>query len=243
MGLIFFAVYVRQLLSMAERHEENRRTYMSMSDFWHSPSIDATLADLNNRPRVDVQDGASLEQGSPVVIEPSVRSIEGLAGSRSGDNNFQDQTTSGFAVVEHNSMIEAQEIARQTPAVKSDIGSKKGMAVVASASESVGTHDALARLDQNGDGRIDQVEVKKGIRADESTSTFAALSQYQKSPEVHQKFSVAEDMDSTKLFNSDELKVEKLFDDEKLDQDLYEDDFEQASQPGHAKEEIPDLAS
>jgi hypothetical protein len=222
---------------------KNRRTYMSMSDFWHSPSIDATLADLNNRPRVDVQDGASLEQGSPVVIEPSVRSIEGLAGSRSGDNNFQDQTTSGFAVVEHNSVIEAQEIARQTPAVKSDIGSKKGMAVVASASESVGTHDALARLDQNGDGRIDQVEVKKAIRADEATSTFAALSQYQKSPEVQQKFSSAEELDTTKLFNNDEVKVEKLFDDEQLEQDLYQDNYQEPQHQARPEVVVPDVAS
>ena len=124
---------------------------MSMSDFWHSPSIDATLAGLNNRQRVDVQDGASLEQSSPVAAEPLVRVLEGAAGSSFGENNnFNDQTGNGLSFVEHNSKIEAQEIARQAPAVKSDIVAKKGMAVVPSASESVGTHDALARLDQNG---------------------------------------------------------------------------------------------
>ena len=115
------------------------------------------------------------------------------------------------------------------------------MAVVASAAESVGTHDALARLDQNGDGRIDQVEVKKAIRADETTSTFAALSQYQKSPEVHQKLNSSEDLDTTKLFNSDEIKVEKLFDDENLDKDLYQDEYEE--QPKRAKPEAETITT
>ena len=217
---------------------------MSMSDFWHSPIIDAAVTGLNDRPRVDSKDGASLEQGGLAPGEPSVRSVEGAARSGFGENNsFQSQSSESIEVIEHNSKIDAQEIARQPLYTKSDVGSKKGIAIVASPSQSVGTKEALVRLDQNGDGRIDQVEVKKGIRADESTSTFAALSQYQRSPEVHQKFSVSEDMDSTKLFNSDELKVEKLFDDEKLDQDLYENDFEQASQQEHAKEEIPDLVS
>ena len=217
---------------------------MSMSDFWHSPSIDATLAGLNNRQRVDVQDGASLEQSSPVAAEPLVRVLEGAAGSSAGENNnFNDQTGNGLSFVEHNSKIEAQEIARQAPAVKSDIVAKKGMAVVPSASESVGTHDALARLDQNGDGRIDQVEVKKAIRADEATSTFAALSQYQKSPEVHQKFSSSEELDSGKLFNSDEVKVEKLFDDEQLDRDLYQDEYQEPQQQLPSEGVVPDSAS
>jgi len=217
---------------------------MSMSDFWHSPSIDATLAGLNNRQRVDVQDGASLEQSSPVAAEPLVRVLEGAAGSSFGENNnFNDQTGNGLSFVEHNSKIEAQEIARQAPAVKSDIVAKKGMAVVPSASESVGTHDALARLDQNGDGRIDQVEVKKAIRADEATSTFAALSQYQKSPEVHQKFSSSEELDSGKLFNSDEIKVEKLFDDEQLDRDLYQDEYQEPQQKLPSEGVMPDNAS
>ena len=217
---------------------------MSMSDFWHSPPIDATLAGINNRQRVDVQDGASLEQNSPVVTEPSVRIIEGTTGRSFEENNKpQDLTSNDFAFVEHNSKIEAQEIARQTQAVKPETVSKKGMAVVASAAESVGTHDALARLDQNGDGRIDQVEVKKAIRADESTSTFAALSQYQKSPEVHQKFSSSEELDTTKLFSNDEVKVEKLFDDEQLEQDLYQDDYQEPRPQGQSDVIVPDIVS
>jgi hypothetical protein len=222
--------------------KKNRRTYMSMSDFWHSPPIDTAIAGLNNRPRVDLQDGASPEQSRPVATELSARVIEGTAGGSFGENiDFQGQNSDSAAVIEHNSKIEAQEIARQPSALKTGAGSKKGIAVVASAAESVGTHDALARLDQNGDGRIDQVEVKKGVRADESTSTFAALSQYQKSPEVYQKLNAAEDLDSTKLFDSEVVKVEKLFDDENLDQDLYQDDYQEPYQQEKTEAPVPDI--
>ncbi len=217
---------------------------MSMSDFWHSPPIDTAIAGLNNRPRVDLQDGASPEQSRLVATEPSARVIEGTAGGSFGENiDFQGQNSDSAAVIEHNSKIEAQEIARQPSALKTGAGSKKGIAVVASAAESVGTYDALARLDQNGDGRIDQVEVKKGVRADESTSTFAALSQYQKSPEVYQKLNAAEDLDSTKLFDSEVVKVEKLFDDENLDQDLYQDDYQEPHQQEKTEAPVPDIAS
>ena len=217
---------------------------MSMSDFWHSPPIDTAIAGLNNRPRVDLQDGASPEQSRPVATEPSARVIEGTAGGSFGENiDFQGQNSDSAPVIEHNSRIEAQEIARQPSALKAGAGSKTGIAVVASAAESVGTHDALARLDQNGDGRIDQVEVKKGVRADESTSTFAALSQYQKSPEVHQKVSATEDLDSTKLFDNEVVKVEKLFDDENLDQDLYQDDYQEPRQQKQTEASVPDIVS
>ncbi len=217
---------------------------MSMSDFWHSPPIDTAIAGLNNRPRVDLQDGASPEQSRPVATELSARVIEGTAGGSFGENiDFQGQNSDSAAVIEHNSKIEAQEIAHQPSALKAGAGSKKEIAVVASAAESVGTHDALARLDQNGDGRIDQVEVKKGVRADESTSTFAALSQYQKSPEVYQKLNAAEDLDSTKLFDSEVVKVEKLFDDENLDQDLYQDDYQEPYQQEKTEAPVPDIVS
>ena len=157
---------------------------MSMSDFWHSPLIDAAVAGLKNPFRVDFQDSASLEKASPVVADPLVRVIEGATESNFGEkNDFQNQENESLTFIEHNSRIEAQEISRQGPSSRTDNSPSKKIAVVASAAETVGTHDALARLDQNGDGRIDQVEVKKGIRADESTSTFAALSQYQKSLE------------------------------------------------------------
>jgi hypothetical protein len=200
---------------------------MSISDFWHSPPIDTAVVSLNNSPRIDPQDSAFPKHNSSAVPEPSVRFIEETAGSSFGENSFQGNNAERVAIFEHNSKIEAQEIARQPSPIKGETGSRKGIAVVASASESVATHDALARLDQNGDGRIDQVEVKKGIRADESTSTFAALSQYQISPELHQKLNNSEEFDYNKLYESDVVKVEKIFDDEKLDQDLYQDNFQE----------------
>jgi hypothetical protein len=212
-----------------------------MSDFWHSPLIDAAVAGLKNPFRVDFQDSASLEKASPVVAGPLVRVIEGATESNFGEkNDFQNQENESLTFIEHNSRIEAQEISRQASGSRADSSPSKKIAVVASASETVGTHDALARLDQNGDGRIDQVEVKKGIRADESTSTFAALSQYQKSLEIHQKLSDADDLDAKKLFNSDEVKVEKLFDDENLEKDLYQEKYEDQPKRDRPEGEIVD---
>ena len=217
---------------------------MSMSDFWHSPLIDAAVAGLKNPFRVDFQDSASLEKASSVVADPLVRVIEGATESNFGErNDFQNQDNESLSFIEHNSRIEAQEISRQGSSSRTDNSPSKKIAVVASAAETVGTHDALARLDQNGDGRIDQVEVTKGIRADESTSTFAALSQYQKSLEIQQKLSDAEDLDAKKLFNSDEVKVEKLFDDENLEKDLYQDNYEEQPKRDKPEGESVDTAS
>jgi hypothetical protein len=215
-----------------------------MSDFWHSPLIDAAVAGLKNPFRVDFQDSAPLEKASSVVSDPLVRVVEGATKSNFGEkNDFQNQENESLTFIEHNSRIEAQEISRHNASLRTDSSSSKKIAVVASAAETVGTHDALARLDQNGDGRIDQVEVKKGIRADESTSTFAALSQYQKSLEIQQKLSDADDLDAKKLFNSDEVKVEKLFDDENLEKDLYQEDFEEQPKRDKPEGEIVNTAS
>jgi len=215
-----------------------------MSDSWHSPVIDALTAGLNNRFRVDSTESASLEQNGPVDVDPLVRAVEGSVGAGSvGKRDFQDRKGTSVELTEHNSRIEAQEIARQPSAVKKEIPVKKGIAIVAGPSETVGTSEALARLDQNGDGRLDQAEVKKAIRADESTSTFAALSQYQKPLEAQSKISDNQDIVSPKLFHGDGVKVEKLFDDEHLDQDLYDDDYETTPQSDQAKEQVPDITS
>jgi hypothetical protein len=217
---------------------------MSISDLWHSPLIDAAVVGSKNPLRVDLQDSASLEKSSSVIQDPSVRLLEGAAKSNYGNrNDFQNQDNESLALFEHNSKIEAQDISHQSTAPKAGNSSSKPIAVVASAAETVGTSDALARLDQNGDGRIDQVEVKKGVRADESTSTFAALSQYQKSLEIQYKLSDSEDLDANKLFNSEEIKVEKLFDDENLDKDLYQEEYEEPSKQEQPEVEVVDIAS
>jgi hypothetical protein len=208
---------------------------MPALDLSYTPSIEAALIGLDNRPRFDLVESEPLEQNSPAFAESSVRSIE----ESGGVAYFEDEDTSSSkdryedvkALVEHNSKIEAQEIAGQPAAPTTENHIKKGLAHVASAAETVGTKDALARLDQNGDGRIDQVEVQKGIRADEETSTFAALTQYQKTLEVYQKLSESGDFEQSNLFGGDDVQVEKLFDDENLEKDLYEDGTDQAQQP------------
>jgi hypothetical protein len=216
---------------------------MSISDLWHSPLIDATITGLKNPFRVDLQDSASSGEVRAVESGPLVRVIEGAANSSFRDkNSFLDRESDSIEVVEHNSRIEAQDIAQQPAASKVNGSPNKPIAVVASAAETVGTHDALARLDQNGDGRIDQVEVKKGVRADESTSTFAALSQYQKSLEYQYKLTEPEDLDANKLFNGDEIKVEKLFDDENLEKDLYQEEFEEQPKQTKLETEPVDIA-
>ncbi len=217
---------------------------MSISDLWHSPLIEATIAGLKNPFRVDLQDSASSEKVKPFEAGPLVRAIEGASDSSFKDkNNFLDHGTDNFEIVEYNSKFEAQDLAQQPAASRANGSSNKPIAMVASAAETVGTHDALARLDQNGDGRIDQVEVKKGVRANESTSTFAALSQYQKSMEYQYKLSNSEDLDANKLFDGDEIKVEKLFDDENLNKDLYQEEYEEQPKQKQPETELVDIAS
>ena len=217
---------------------------MSMSDSWHSPVIDALTIGLKNRVRVDSLESVSIEQNSPVAADPSVRLIEDTAaGNSATSDEFQNSDGTSLELAERDSRIEAQEIARQTALSKKEVPVKRGIAVVAGPSETVGTRDALARLDQNGDGRLDQAEVKKAIRADESTSTFAALSQYQKPLEIQNKLSGSEEVSSPKLFDGDDVKVEKLFDDEQLDQDLYENDLDQSGQSNYTEDQKPDIAS
>jgi hypothetical protein len=145
-----------------------------MSDLWHAPLVESTKVMSNERTRFD-------SLGSEVVVgvesDKAVRDgrpVEGAGQSnRPGDLSFSQQKEPMF--VEQNTAIQAQELASQD---NGDLVIKRGIAMVASASEAVGAREALARLDQNGDGRIDQVEVQKGQRADEESSTFAALTQY-----------------------------------------------------------------
>jgi hypothetical protein len=145
-----------------------------MSDLWHAPLVESTKVMSNERARFD-------SLGSEVVVgvgsqkaDQDVRAVENVGQSnRPGERSFSQQKEPMF--VEQNTAIQAQEYASQDDG---DLAVKRGIAIVASASEAVGAREALARLDQNGDGRIDQVEVQKGQRADEESSTFAALTQY-----------------------------------------------------------------
>lgn len=147
---------------------------MSMSDLWHAPLVESAKLMSNERSRFD-------SLGTEVVVGVGSkkagqdgRAVENAGQSnRPGERSFSKQKEPMF--VEQNTAIQAQEYASQDDG---DLVVKRGIAIVASASEAVGAREALARLDQNGDGRIDLVEVQKGQRADEDSSTFAALTQY-----------------------------------------------------------------
>ena len=73
--------------------------------------------------------------------------------------NSNDDSVNVLTLVTHNSRIEVQKLSGQKSDSKSDTTVKKGIAIVASPTETVGSKEALVRLDQSGDGRIDQAEV------------------------------------------------------------------------------------
>ncbi len=210
---------------------------MSALDLSHSPSIEAVIIGLHSRDRFDLVESGDLEDKIPAFDTSSygpafgefddVNAVEFIADSEASIVEYENVVS----LAAHNSKIEAQEFAGQKLDSKSDSQIKKGIAIVASPSETVGTEDALVRLDQNGDGRINQVEVQKGMRAEDESTTYAALSQYQKSLELYQKINDSEEYIRNNLFSDEEVKVEKLFDDENLDQDLYQEPPHHQPQP------------
>lgn len=75
-------------------------------------------------------------------------------------------------------LVRAQELAGEEEAALSS--AEKHRVAVASAAEMVGAPEELKRLDENRDGRIDQLEIQHALRAKGDDSTYAALSHYQK---------------------------------------------------------------
>jgi hypothetical protein len=75
-------------------------------------------------------------------------------------------------------LVQAQELASEEKAA--EIAAEQHRAAVATAAEMVGAPEELQRLDENRDGRIDQLEVQHALRAKGDDSTYAALSHYQK---------------------------------------------------------------
>ena len=147
---------------------------MSMSDIWHAPLIESTKLMSNERARFDSLGSEAVVGVGSQKSDQDGRVVENLGQSnRPGERSYSQQKEPMF--YEQNTAIQAQEYGSQD---EGDLAVKRGIAIVASASEAVGAREALARLDQNGDGRIDQVEVQKGQRAEEESSTFAALTQY-----------------------------------------------------------------
>jgi hypothetical protein len=173
-----------------------------------------------------------------------------LSGGQSGFASDRQPSADTPVYIEHNSKIDAQVMSSESNATKSSTPVKKGLGVVASPAEVVGTVDALVRLDSNGYGRIDQVEIQKGIRASETTSTFAALTQYQKPISAAHKISETEDFMPVKMYDNGEVKVDKVFEDkmfsdERMYQDLYETQHNSSSDedqnPLDANKSITDM--
>lgn len=147
---------------------------MSMSDIWHAPLVESTKLMSNERARFDSLGSEAVVGVGSQKSDQDGRVVENSGQSnRPGERSYSQQKEPMF--YEQNTAIQAQEYGSQD---EGDLAVKRGIAIVASASEAVGAREALARLDQNGDGRIDQVEVQKGQRAEEESSTFAALTQY-----------------------------------------------------------------
>ena len=89
---------------------------------------------------------------------------------------------------------------------------KLSCSAVATAAEMVGAPEELKRLDENRDGRIDQLEVQHALRAKGDDSTYAALSHYQKAlgfgPDSDLKAAKGDDK-SEKLFADEIAEAEK----------------------------------
>ena len=79
-------------------------------------------------------------------------------------------------------LVRAQEIAGDKEATEITAGKHRAAAAsaAASAAEMIGASEELKRLDENRDGRIDQLEVQHALRAKGDDPTYAALSHYQK---------------------------------------------------------------
>jgi hypothetical protein len=229
---------------------------MPVSDFLRSPLIEAGVTGLNNRSRVELAENSAVEQTIIKHVDANVRSIESVSGTRfsAGNGGFassDNHNSSMPTYIEHNSKIDAQLISNLAGAAKSATSPppvKKGLGLVASPAEVVGTVDALARLDSNGDGRIDQVETQKGVRASADTSTFAALTQYQRPVVVAHKVSEVEDFMPSKVFGGDDVKVDKVFEDKMFDdgrmyQDLYDDQYSSPTQQQENVEESAEVTA
>ena len=116
-------------------------------------------------------------KATEVATSHAVRKLE--AGTDSGvkDSGLEAKSERS-PVPDPASLVRAQELARETE--KSGRRERERRAAVASASEMVGAPEDLVRLDQNRDGRIDQLELQHSLRAGGEDTTYAALSHYSK---------------------------------------------------------------
>jgi hypothetical protein len=117
---------------------------------------------------------AKSTEAGPAV---TVRRMEegGETGAKTGDSDSKPDLG---PKTDPANLVRAQEIAGDKDMAQTAVDRQR--AAVASAAEMVGAPEELKRLDENRDGRIDQLEVQHALRAKGDDSTYAALSHYQK---------------------------------------------------------------
>lgn len=116
-------------------------------------------------------------KATEVATSHAVRKLESGAESGVRDSGLESKPERS-PVPDAASLVRAQELARESE--KLVRRERERRAVVASASEMVGAPEDLVRLDQNRDGRIDQLELQHSLRAGGEDTTYAALSHYSK---------------------------------------------------------------
>ncbi len=182
------------------------------------------LENLEPTQKIEVDRTAELPEGLR-VSEPGA-SGENFSGSGfSTDHDAKDQPPPP------GNKVMAQEIVSRANENEQRLDDKKSISAVPSPSEIVGSPEALTRLDQDRDGHIDQLEVKHAIRAENDSTTYAALSQYRKALNLSTTNS-DEQVDTKKMFDDaeggkklfdDVGENKKLFDETAEEQKLYDD--------------------
>ncbi len=230
---------------------------MSESVGYHSPAVylpqTSTLsAHLSLQPVRDrsenlvTSSGVETDKLSDLAIGSKVEAT-GAGGENFGKTDYHDDRQSAERQIDRRSEVLAQELARKSHEYGAFVAETRKVAVVASPSEMVGTEDALNRLDQNRDGKIDQMEVKHAYRAEDEGTTYEALSLYRKTVSLTGDPGV-ENSGDKKLFSDEDAQVHKVNDTGEAAQhdgttDLFDDeDVERTKLFGESVEEDPDAA-
>jgi hypothetical protein len=147
--------------------------------------VQTGLMHHTSRDRVEVNPDAKGEDRSAIKstetpASQSVRKTDG-SGDANAKNAGSDSKLDLGSKTNPANLVRAQELAnREKAAAARAAEDQKHRASVASAAEMVGAPEELKRLDENRDGRIDQLEVQQALRAQAGDTTYAALSHYQK---------------------------------------------------------------
>ncbi len=206
---------------------------MGESIGYHSPAVylpqTSTLsAHLFQQPARDRSEsllastGVEVDKSSDQAVGMRIEAAAAVAENfdETGANSDQQAAERQF---DRRSEVVAQELAGDAEKLDSLAEESKKIAAVASASEMVGTDEALRRLDQDRDGRIDLLEVQHAFRAEDDGSTYEALSLYRKTVSLttdeenavtEDKKLFAEEAATEKVFGEDLAEEHKFFDEE-----------------------------